>query len=104
VEGFIIFHMGLLLSLEIHTTKNAWWMRQRTSNPSVRIEHKFLPHAGGNGGSHSPLAVLHSPQATKGCHTFIHGEAILLAHFFPQTPFSILPFFILRGGVTTPNA
>jgi hypothetical protein len=23
VEGFIIFHMGLLLSLEIHTTKNA---------------------------------------------------------------------------------
>jgi hypothetical protein len=98
VEGFTIFHMGLLLSPGIHTTKSAWWMRKRTSNPSVWIEHKFLPHAGGNGNSHSPFSILHSPRASKGCHTFLHGEAILLAPLFPHSPFSIV-----RGGVTTPS-
>jgi hypothetical protein len=48
---------------------------------------------------------LHSPfseQATKGCHTFIHGEAILLAPLFPHSPFSENPFSDLREGVTTP--
>jgi hypothetical protein len=28
----------------------------------VWIEHKFLPHAGGNGNSHSPFSILHGPQ------------------------------------------
>ena len=32
--------------------------------------------------------ILHSPRTTKGCHTFPHGEAILLAHLFPHSPFS----------------
>jgi hypothetical protein len=58
-EGFIIFHLGLLLSPGMHTTKSAWWMRKRTSNPSVWKEHKFLPHAGGNGNSHSPFSTGH---------------------------------------------
>jgi hypothetical protein len=63
VEGFTMFHMGLLLSPGIHTTKSAWWMRQWTSNPSVWLEHKFLPHVGcnGNSHSHSAFSILHSP-------------------------------------------
>jgi len=44
------------------------------------------------------IPILHSPRATKGCHTFLHGEAILLAPPFPHSPLSIL-----RGGVTTPS-
>jgi hypothetical protein len=60
VEGFIIFHLWLLLlSHGIHTIKSAWWMRQRISNPCVWIEHKFLSHAGGNGNSHSPFSTGH---------------------------------------------
>ena len=50
--------------------------------------------------------ILHSPfseKATKGCHTFLHGEAILLAPLFPHSPFSENPFSDLREGVTTPN-
>jgi len=43
------------------------------------------------------IPILHFPQATKGCHTFLHGEAILLAPFFLHSPFSIL-----GGGMTTP--
>jgi hypothetical protein len=82
-------------SKKIHTIESAWWMRKRTSNPSVWIEHKFLPHAGGNG-----KPILHSPFSTghKGVSHFLHGEAILLAPLFPHSSFSIL-----RGGVTTPN-
>jgi hypothetical protein len=38
-----------------------------------------------------------SEKATKGCHTFLHGEAILLAPLFPHSPFSDL-----RECVTTP--
>jgi hypothetical protein len=44
------------------------------------------------GNCHSPF----SEKATKGCYTFLHGEAILLAPFFPHSPFSDL-----REGVTT---
>ena len=59
---------------------------------------------------HSPLLtashlILHSPfseKATKGCHTFLHGEATLLAPLFPQKPFSENPFSDLGEGVTTP--
>ena len=47
---------------------------------------------------HSPF----SEKATKGCHTFLHGEAILLAPLFPHSPFSKNPFSDLREGVTTP--
>jgi hypothetical protein len=39
----------------------------------------------------SPFSILHPPfskKATKGCHTFLHGEAILLAPLFPHSPFS----------------
>jgi hypothetical protein len=49
----------------------------------------FLP-----AGLHSPF----SEKATKGCHTFLCGEAILLAPLFPHSPFSDF-----REGVTTPN-
>jgi hypothetical protein len=53
----------------------------------------------------SPFSILHPPfseKTTKGCHTFLHGEAILLALF---SSFSILrePISDLREGVTTPN-
>jgi hypothetical protein len=48
--------------------------------------------------SHSPFSTSH-----KGVSHFLHGEAIILAPLFPHSPFSILPFSILRGGVTTPN-
>jgi hypothetical protein len=34
-------------------------MRKRTSNPSMWIKHKFLPHVGGNGNSHSPFSTGH---------------------------------------------
>jgi hypothetical protein len=53
----------------------------------------------------SPFSILHPPfseKATKGCHTFLHGEAILLAPLFPHSPFSENPFSDLREGVTTP--
>jgi hypothetical protein len=43
-----------------------------------------------------------SEKATKGCHTFLHGEAILLAPLIPHSPFSENPFSDLREGVTTP--
>jgi hypothetical protein len=52
-------------------------------------------------------SILHSPfseKATKGCHTFLHGEAILFAPLFPHSPFSENPFSDLREGVTTPTA
>jgi hypothetical protein len=55
----------------------------------------------------SLFSFLHPPfskKATKGCHTFLHGEAILLAPSFPHSPFSENPFSDLREGVTTPNA
>jgi hypothetical protein len=52
----------------------------------------------------SPFSILHSPKkATKGCHTFLRGEAILLAPLFPHSPFSENPFSDLREGVTTPT-
>jgi hypothetical protein len=54
----------------------------------------------------SPFFILHPPfseKATKGCHTFLHGEAILLAPLCPHSPFSENPFSDLREGVTTPN-
>ena len=44
-----------------------------------------------------------SEKATKRCHTFLHGEAILLAPLFPHSPFSENPFSDLGKGVTTPN-
>ena len=93
----LFFTWGCFFHLESTLQKSAWWMRKRTSNPSVWIKHKFLPHAGGNGNSHSSSFILHSPRATKRCHTFLHGEAILLTPLFPHSPFSIL-----RGGVATP--
>jgi hypothetical protein len=52
------------------------------------------------------FSILHSPfseKATKGCYTFLHGEAILLAPLFPHFPFSENPFSDLREGVTTPT-
>ena len=52
-----------------------------------------------NGNSHSPFS---SSRATKGCHTFLHGKAILLAPLFPHPPFFREPFSILWEGVTTP--
>jgi hypothetical protein len=51
------------------------------------------------------IVILHSPfseKGTKGCHTFLHGEAILLAPLFLHSPFSENPFSDLREGVTTP--
>jgi hypothetical protein len=54
----------------------------------------------------SPPEVKNGPfseKATKGCHTFLHGEAILLAPLFPHSPFSENPFSDLREGVTTPS-
>jgi hypothetical protein len=45
-----------------------------------------------------PFSILHGPQRVS---HFLHGEAILLPPLFPHPPFSILPFSILRGGVTT---
>jgi hypothetical protein len=53
----------------------------------------------------SPFSILHPPfseKITKGCHTFLHGEAILLAPLFPHSPFSENPFSDLREDVTTP--
>jgi hypothetical protein len=44
-----------------------------------------------------------SEKATKGCHTFLYGEAILLAPLFPHSPVSENPFSDLREGVTTPS-
>ena len=37
-----------------------------------------------------------SEKATKGCHTFLHGEAIMLAPLFSHSPFSILREPILQ--------
>ena len=54
----------------------------------------------------SPFSTLHPPfpeKATKGCHTFLYGESILLASLFPQPPFSENPFPDLQEGVTTPT-
>ena len=42
-------------------------------------------------------------RATKGCHTFLHGEVVLLAPLFSHSPFSENPFSILREGLTTPS-
>jgi hypothetical protein len=55
--------------------------------------------------SHPQDFILHSPfseKATKGCHTFLHGEAILLAPLFPHSSFSENPFSDLREDATTP--
>ena len=41
-------------------------------------------------------------KATKGCHAFLLGEAIMLAPHFPHSPFSEIRFSDLRKGVTTP--
>ena len=75
-----VSHMGSLLSLEAHTRSRRYW---------VVSEQK--------GSLHSPFSDIYSPRTTKGCHTSLHGEAILLAHLFPHSPFSDL-----REGVTTP--
>ena len=50
------------------------------------------------------IVILHSPfseKATKGCHTFLHGETILLAPLYPHSPFSKNPISDLREDVTT---
>ena len=93
VEGFIIFHMRLLLSPGIHITKSAWWLRQWTSNPSMWIEHKILPHAGGNSNSHFPFSILHRPQ--RGVTPFFMEKLSYWLLFFLilHSPFSHSPFF-----------
>ena len=60
---------------------------------------EFSPHAL----CFSPTGSSYFEKATKGCHTFPHGESILLAPLFPQSPFSKNPFSNLQEGVTTPN-
>jgi hypothetical protein len=81
-------------------------METLTSSPPEMkngpFSEKFSPHA-----SYFSPVGLHSPspfseKATKGCHTFLHGEAILLAPLFPHSPFSENSFSDLREGVTTP--
>ena len=50
------------------------------------------------GNSHSSFSTGHN----RGVTPFSIEKAILLAPLFPHSPFSIIPFCILRG-VTTPN-
>jgi hypothetical protein len=46
----------------------------------------------------SPFSILREDhKRVSVCHTFLHGETILLAPLFPHSPFSDL-----RKGVTTP--
>ena len=87
-------------------------METLTSSPprvkNGEFSEKFSPQASyfSPAGLHSPFSTLHSPfseKATKGCHTFLHIEAILLAPLFPHSPFSENPFSNLREGVTTPT-
>jgi hypothetical protein len=76
-------------------------METLTSSPLLvkngAFSEKFSLHAS----YFSPAGF--SEKATKGCHTFVHGEAILFAPLFPHSPFSENPFSDLREGVTTPN-
>ena len=65
-----------------HTTKSAWWMTKQTSNMSVWIKHKFLPHAGGKMAIH----ILHSPCSTEKLSYW------LLFFFILHSPRSHSPF------------
>ena len=77
------------------------WRREILTSSPPRVKHeefseKVSPHA-----SYFSHVILHSSfseKATKGCHTFLHGEEILFTPLFPHSPFSDL-----GEGVTTPN-
>jgi hypothetical protein len=80
-------------------------METLTSSPPPVKNGEFSEKFSSQASYFSP-ACLHSPfseKATKGWHTFLHGEAILLAPLFPHSPFFENPFSDLREGVRAPN-
>src|SRR5579875_2886377 len=88
----------------------SWRMETLTSSPPQVKNGPFSKNHSPEASCCSPagllFCILHSSfseNATKGCHTILHGEATLLVLSFSHSPFSENSFSILRSGVTTPN-